>query len=106
VKGIAANWLVCLEFYGDTRRRTLGKSKAIWIPLMIFFVMVFEHLSPIMFFIPAAYKIVEPISPWPGFFSKKSVSRTLGKIVGLHGYWSERSMGTVPRQTAKQISKN
>ena len=82
IKGIAANWLVCLGmFMGYTAKDIIGKSIAIWIPIMIFVVMGYEHSVANMFFIPAAIYSGADIT-WAGFLSKNLFPATLGNIVG------------------------
>ena len=82
VKGIGANWLVCLGmFMGYTAKDIIGKSVAIWIPIMIFVVLGYEHSIANMFFIPAAIYSGADIT-WSGFLAKNLFPATLGNIVG------------------------
>ena len=82
VKGIGANWLVCLGmFMGYMAKDIIGKSVAIWIPIMIFVVMGYEHSIANMFFIPAAIYSGADIT-WVGFLSKNLLPATLGNIIG------------------------
>ena len=82
VKGIGANWLVCLGmFMGYTAKDIIGKNIAIWIPVMIFVVLGYEHSVANMFFIPAAIYSGADIT-WAGFLSKNLLPATLGNIIG------------------------
>lgn len=82
VKGIGANWLVCLGmFMGYTAKDIIGKSVAIWIPVMIFVVMGYEHSIANMFFIPAAIYSGADISR-SAFLLQNLLPATLGNIVG------------------------
>ncbi|MPM89319.1 putative formate transporter 1 [bioreactor metagenome] len=82
VKVIGANWLVCLGmFMGYTAKDIIGKSVAIWIPIMIFVVLGYEHSIANMFFIPAAIYSGADIT-WTDFLSKNLFPATLGNIVG------------------------
>ncbi|MCD8260783.1 MAG: formate/nitrite transporter family protein [Bacteroides sp.] len=63
VKGIGANWLVCLGmFMGYAAKDISGKCIGIWIPVMLFVTLGFEHSIANMFFIPAAIYTGAPIS--------------------------------------------
>ena len=55
ITGIGANWLVCLGmFMGYVAKDVVGKCVGIWIPVMIFVTLGYEHSIANMFFIPAA----------------------------------------------------
>ena len=82
MKGIGANWLVCLGmFMGFTAKDTLGKCIGIWIPVMMFVTMGYEHSIANMFFIPAAIYSGAGIA-WSDFLITNLVPSTLGNIVG------------------------
>lgn len=93
LKGIGANWLVCLAVWqGMAAKDTTGKIFAIWIPVMAFVTMGFEHSIANMYFIPLA--IFEGVGvTWTTFIVKNLIPATLGNIVGgalfvgmLYGY--------------------
>lgn len=53
VKAILCNWLVCLGvFLGLTSKDTVGKIAAIWLPVMAFYGLGFEHSVVNFFMIP------------------------------------------------------
>src|SRR5690554_4364821 len=82
MKGIGANWLVCLGmFMGYTAKDTIGKCIGIWIPVMMFVTMGYEHSIANMFFIPAAIYTGADIT-WHDFLITNLVPSTLGNIVG------------------------
>lgn len=82
VKGIGANWLVCLGmFIGYTAKDTIGKCIGIWIPVMMFVTMGYEHSIANMFFIPAAIYTGAGIT-WSDFLLTNLVPSTLGNIIG------------------------
>lgn len=82
VKGIGANWLVCLGMYmGYTAKDVPGKAIGIWIPVMLFVTLGYEHSIANMFFIPAAIYIGADIT-WLAFITKNLIPATLGNIVG------------------------
>ncbi|OBQ55465.1 formate/nitrite transporter family protein [Tamlana sp. s12] len=82
IKGIGANWLVCLAIWqGIAAKNTIGKIVAIWIPVMAFVTMGFEHSIANMYFIPLSIFEGADIT-WSTFFIKNLIPATLGNIVG------------------------
>ena len=93
LKGIGANWLVCLAVWqGMAAKDTTGKIFAVWLPVMAFVAMGFEHSIANMYFIPLAIFEGADIT-WTTFIVKNLIPATLGNIVGgavfvgmLYGY--------------------
>ena len=82
LKGIAANWLVCLAVWqGMAAKDTVGKIFAIWLPVMAFVTLGFEHSVANMYFIPLAIFEGAPIT-WSHFIVSNLIPATLGNIVG------------------------
>ena len=82
VKGIGANWLVCLGMLmGYTAKDTIGRAIGIWVPVMMFVTMGYEHSIANMFFIPAAIYTGAGIS-WGDFVVANLLPSTLGNIIG------------------------
>ena len=82
VKGIGANWLVCLGmFMGYAAKDIYGKCIAIWIPVMLFVTLGYEHSIANMFFVPAAIYAGASI-PWADFAINNLIPSTLGNFVG------------------------
>lgn len=82
LKGIGANWLVCLALWmGMSAQHTSGKILALWWPIMAFVVMGFEHCIANMFFVPLAIFEGAPIS-WGSFIINNLIPATLGNIIG------------------------
>lgn len=82
IKGIGANWLVCLAVWMSfSARDVVGKSIALWVPVMAFVTMGFEHSIANMFFIPSAIFYGSDIS-WSQFIIQNLIPATLGNIVG------------------------
>lgn len=82
LKGIAANWLVCLAVWqGMAAKDTTGKIFAIWLPVMAFVTMGFEHSIANMYFIPLAIFEGANIT-WNTFIVNNLIPATLGNIVG------------------------
>lgn len=103
IKGIGANWLVCLGmFMGYVAKDVIGKCVGIWIPVMIFVTLGYEHSIANMFFIPAAIYSGCGIT-WSEFIWQNLIPATLGNLVGggifvgcvywyLHLYKQESSL--------------
>ncbi len=82
IKGVGANWLVCLgTWMGFAAKDVAGKAIGIWIPVMIFVTLGYEHSIANMFFIPAAIYTGADIT-WIDFMVKNLIPATLGNIVG------------------------
>lgn len=82
IKGIGANWLVCLGmFMGYAAKDIIGKCIGIWIPVMIFVTLGYEHSIANMFFVPAAIYAGADIT-WGDFILKNLIPATLGNFAG------------------------
>lgn len=82
MKGIGANWLVCLGVWmGFAGRDAISKCFGIWVPVMLFVTLGYEHSIANMFFIPAAIYSGADIT-WFEFVTDNLVGATLGNIVG------------------------
>lgn len=82
LKGIGANWLVCLAVWqGMAAKDSIGKIFAIWLPVMAFVAIGFEHSIANMYFIPLAIFEGADIT-WTTFIFKNLIPATLGNIVG------------------------
>lgn len=82
IKGIGANWLVCLGmFMGYSAKDIMGKCVAIWIPVMLFVTLGYEHSIANMFFIPAAIYSGADIL-WSDFIVQNLIPATIGNFVG------------------------
>lgn len=82
LKGIGANWLVCLAVWlGMASKSVGGKIIGIWFPVMTFVAIGYEHSVANMFFIPMA--MFEGFELSIGeLFVKNLIPATLGNIVG------------------------
>lgn len=82
LKGIGANWLVCLGmFLGYASKDIIGKCIGIWIPVMLFVTLGYEHSIANMFFIPTAIYRGAEIT-WLDFLIKNLIPSTIGNFVG------------------------
>jgi len=82
LKGIGANWLVALAMWlAYAAKDVNGKILGIWVPVMAFVTIGFEHSIANMFFIPVAIFHGAPVS-WTDFVLHNLVPATLGNIAG------------------------
>lgn len=82
LKGIGANWCVCLAVWLALSGRRLGeKLLACEIPVMAFVALGYEHCVANMFYLPLAMMCGAPIDI-PTLFSANLIPATLGNIVG------------------------
>lgn len=82
IKGMGANWLVCLAVWMSySAKDVFGKSIALWVPVMAFVAMGFEHSIANMFFVPTAILYGSDIT-WVEFFVQNLIPATLGNIIG------------------------
>ncbi|MCD7935806.1 MAG: formate/nitrite transporter family protein [Tannerellaceae bacterium] len=85
VKAIGANWLVCLGMWmGYSAKDIIGKAIGIWIPVMLFVTLGYEHSIANMFFIPTAIYTGADIT-WGQFLVQNLLPATLGNIIGGAG---------------------
>ncbi len=82
LKGIGANALVCLgTWMGYAGKDIIGKSIGIWVPVMLFVTLGYEHSIANMFFIPTAIYSGADIT-WSHFIVDNLIPATIGNIVG------------------------
>ncbi len=82
VRGIFCNLMVCLGVIGNmTARSVAGKIAAMWLPIFIFFALVFEHTVVNMFLFPLGMILGADfgIATWLNF---NLIPTILGNIVG------------------------
>ncbi len=82
VKGIGANWFVCLGVWlALSGHSLLEKAFGCWLPVMAFVVLGYEHCIANMFYLPLAMMEGAPISVWECVWSNL-IPATLGNIIG------------------------
>ncbi|MCK6261705.1 formate/nitrite transporter family protein [Vibrio sp. ZSDE26] len=82
VRGILCNLMVCLGVIGNMTARTVaGKIVAMWLPIFIFFALVFEHAVVNMFLFPLGMMLGADfgVSTWLSF---NLIPTILGNLVG------------------------
>lgn len=69
VKAILCNWMVTIgAVLAMVSRSTIGKIAAMWLPIMTFFALGFEHSVVNMFLIPSGIMLGAPISALQALF--------------------------------------
>ena len=82
LKGIGANWLVCLAMWLGMSAKTIsGKILGLWWPVMTFVTVGYEHAIANMFFLPMAMLNGSEISI-VDMFVKNLIPATIGNIIG------------------------
>ena len=81
VKGILCNWMVTLgAVLALVSRSTFGKVTAMWLPIMMFFALGYEHSIVNMYVIPAGRMLGAPI-PLAKWWLWNQIPVTLGNIL-------------------------
>ena len=82
LKGIGANWCVCLAVWLALSGKTLlEKCLGCWLPVMAFVALGYEHSIANMFYLPAGMMEGAPIDAWTAIV-RNIIPATLGNIMG------------------------
>jgi formate/nitrite transporter len=82
MRGMLCNWMVSTGVVGAMISTTVpGKVIAMWMPIMVFFYMVFEHSVVNMFLFPAGLMLHAPFSILD-YFIWNEIPTVLGNLVG------------------------
>ena len=82
VRGMLCNWMVSTGVIGAMLSRSVtGKVVAMWMPIMLFFYMVFEHSIVNMFLFPSALMLGGQFSI-ADYFWWNEIPTVLGNLVG------------------------
>lgn len=82
LKGIGANFMVCIAVWlGLSSKSMLGRMVGIWLPVMAFVTMGYEHSIANMFYLPMAMMSGADIGVWEAIRAN-FIPATLGNIVG------------------------
>lgn len=82
VRGMLCNWMVSTGVIGAMLSRSVtGKVVAMWMPIMLFFYMVFEHSIVNMFLFPSALMLGGAFSI-ADYFWWNEIPTVLGNLVG------------------------
>jgi formate/nitrite transporter len=83
LRGIGANWLVCLAcFLACSAREQVSKIISIWWPCFAFVILAFDHVVANMFYIPIAIFLGAPEISVGLYIWKSMIPALLGNIVG------------------------
>jgi formate/nitrite transporter len=83
LRGIGANWLVCLAcFLACSAREQVSKILGIWFPTFAFVILAFDHVVANMFYIPIAIFLGAPQISVGLYIWKSMIPALLGNIVG------------------------
>jgi formate/nitrite transporter len=81
IKGVLCNWMVTLgAVLAMASRSTIGKVVAMWLPIMMFFALGYEHSIVNMFLIPMGKLLGAPVS-WGQWWIWNQIPVTLGNFV-------------------------
>jgi formate/nitrite transporter len=101
VKAILCNWMVTIgAVLALASRSTLGKIVAMWLPIMTFFALGFEHSIVNMFVIPSGMVFGAPVSIGQ-FLLWNLLPVTLGNIVAGALFTGASLYATYPTKAAK-----
>jgi formate/nitrite transporter len=82
VKAVLANWMVTVAaLMAFVARSTIGKMAAMWLPIMIFFALGFEHSIVNMVVIPVGMMLKAPVSMGQWWWWNQ-IPVTIGNIIG------------------------
>ncbi|OFW14004.1 MAG: formate transporter [Acidobacteria bacterium RIFCSPLOWO2_12_FULL_67_14] len=82
VSGVLCNWMVTIgTMLSMVSRSTIGKIVAMWLPIMTFFALGYEHAIVNMFAIPAGMMLGAPVSV-PVWLFWNQLPATIGNIIG------------------------
>ncbi len=82
LRGVLCNWMVSTGVVGSMISTTVpGKILAMWMPILVFFYMVFEHSVVNMFLFPAGLMLHAPFSILD-YFIWNELPTVLGNLVG------------------------
>jgi formate/nitrite transporter len=81
-RGVLCNWMVSTGVVGAMiSTNVTGKVLAMWMPIMVFFYMVFEHSIVNMFLFPAGLLLGAQFT-WIDYFVWNEIPTVLGNLVG------------------------
>ena len=82
MRGMLCNWMVSTGVVGAMiSTNVTGKVLAMWMPIMVFFYMVFEHSIVNMFLFPAGLLLGAQFT-WLDYFLWNEIPTVLGNLVG------------------------
>jgi formate/nitrite transporter len=105
LKAILCNWMVTMgAVLALVSRSTVGKIAAMWLPIMMFFALGFEHCVVNMFLIPSGMMLGAPISAGQLFFWNL-LPVTLGNLFAGTVLTGMALYATYPTATAPAVNR-
>ena len=105
VKAVLCNWMVTIgAMLALVSRSTVGKIAAMWLPIMTFFALGFEHSVVNMFLIPSGMMLGAPISVGQALLWNL-LPVTLGNVVAGTLLTGMSLYATYPTQAVPAVSK-
>jgi len=105
VKAVLCNWMVTIgAVLALVSRSTVGKIAAMWLPIMTFFALGFEHSVVNMFLIPSGMMLGAPISAGQWLFWNL-LPVTIGNLVGGTVLTGMALYATYPTEAAPVASQ-
>lgn len=104
IRGMLCNWMVSMGVVGAMISTTVpGKIMAMWMPIFLFFFMVFEHSVVNMFLFPAALMLHGAFSI-KDYFIWNEIPTALGNLVGGLAFTGLTLYATHIRTSPKRVS--
>ncbi len=104
MRGMLCNWMVSTGVVGAMISTTVpGKITAMWMPILVFFYMVFEHSVVNMFLFPAGLMLHAPFSILD-YFIWNEIPTVLGNLVGGLSFTRLTLYATHARTAAKRVA--
>jgi formate/nitrite transporter len=103
IRGVLCNWMVSMGVVGAMISTTVpGKIMAMWMPIFLFFFMVFEHSIVNMFLFPAALMLHGAFSI-KDYFIWNEIPTALGNLVGGLAFTGLTLYATHIRTSPKRV---
>ncbi|HUL68462.1 MAG TPA: formate/nitrite transporter family protein [Burkholderiaceae bacterium] len=109
VRGMLCNWMVSTGVVGAMiSTHVSGKVIAMWMPIMVFFYMVFEHSIVNMFLFPAGLLLGAQFT-WVDYLLWNEIPTVLGNLVGGLSFTGltlyATHVRTLPRRDVRTVTK-
>jgi len=104
VKAVLCNWMVTIgAMLAMVSRSTIGKIAAMWLPIMTFFALGFEHSVVNMFLVPSGMMLGAPITTGQWLFWNL-LPVTIGNLIGGMLFTGMALYATYPTKAALSTS--
>jgi formate transporter len=104
MRGVLCNWMVSTGVVGSMISTSVtGKIAAMWMPILVFFYMVFEHSVVNMFLFPSGLMLHAPFSI-SDYLIWNEIPTVLGNLVGGLSFTGLTLYATHMRMGAKRVT--